>query len=40
MVVGRMLAKMLQAGDPVFEKVSHAVYLGGREENGIAAGWS
>lgn len=27
-VMGRMLAKCLQAGDPVFERVSHAVYLG------------
>ncbi|KAK4743272.1 hypothetical protein SAY87_001273 [Trapa incisa] len=27
-VMGRMLAKCLQAGDPIFERVSHAVYLG------------
>lgn len=26
-VMSRMLAKSLQAGDPVFERVSHAVYL-------------
>lgn len=26
-IMGRMLAKCLQAGDPIFERVSHAVYL-------------
>lgn len=29
-VMARMLAKSLQAGDPVFERVSHAVYLAAR----------
>ncbi|KAK4784260.1 hypothetical protein SAY86_018628 [Trapa natans] len=27
-LMGRMLVKSLQAGDPIFERVSHAVYLG------------
>lgn len=37
MVMGRMLAKSLQAGDPVFERVSRAVYLALR---GVALGGS
>uniref|UniRef100_A0A6M2EXE5 T-complex protein 11 n=1 Tax=Populus davidiana TaxID=266767 RepID=A0A6M2EXE5_9ROSI len=36
-VMARMLAKSLQAGDPIFEKVSHAVYLALR---GIVLGGS
>ncbi|KAI4342256.1 hypothetical protein MLD38_026899 [Melastoma candidum] len=30
LIMARMLAKSLQAGDPVFERVSHAVYLAAR----------
>ncbi|KDP38837.1 hypothetical protein JCGZ_04994 [Jatropha curcas] len=37
LVMARMLARSLQAGDPVFEKVSHAVYLAAR---GIVLGGS
>ncbi|KAF2319847.1 hypothetical protein GH714_019604 [Hevea brasiliensis] len=37
LVMARMLGKSLQAGDPVFEKVSHAVYLATR---GIVLGGS
>ncbi|XP_058007072.1 uncharacterized protein LOC110658739 isoform X2 [Hevea brasiliensis] len=37
LVMARMLAKSLQAGDPIFEKVSHAVYLAIR---GIVLGGS
>ncbi|XP_050209496.1 uncharacterized protein LOC126660190 [Mercurialis annua] len=37
LVMGRMLAKSLQAGDPVFEKVSKAVYLAAR---GVVLGGS
>lgn len=36
-VMARMLAKSLQAGDPVFEKVSRAVYLAAR---GVVLGGS
>lgn len=36
-VIGRMLAKSLQAGDPVFERVSRAVYIGAR---GVVLGGS
>ncbi|KAL6184098.1 hypothetical protein ACLB2K_045502 [Fragaria x ananassa] len=37
MVIARMLAKSLQAGDPVFEKVSRAVYMAAR---GVVLGGS
>uniref|UniRef100_A0A2P2LSL0 Uncharacterized protein MANES_07G019200 n=2 Tax=Rhizophora mucronata TaxID=61149 RepID=A0A2P2LSL0_RHIMU len=37
LVMGRMLAKSLQAGDPVFKKVSRAVYLAAR---GVVLGGS
>lgn len=36
-VIGRMLAKSLQAGDPVFERVSRAVYMAAR---GVVLGGS
>lgn len=36
-VMGRMLGRSLQAGDPVFEKVSRAVYLAAR---GVVLGGS
>lgn len=37
MVIARMLARSLQAGDPVFERVSRAVYLAAR---GVVLGGS